>query len=203
MSRGGQPTRRVTASAQRPEILIFVEGLETEERYLNYWARLHRHRVLVRIDQFRGAPLSLVKRAVSAVERGAREAKRGRGKAYDEVWCVFDVDEHPNLDTAKALAAQHGIHLAISNPCLELWFLLHFTDRSAYLDRHAAQRLARGHLNCGKVLTEAALESMAARYDEAVRRAVRLDEKHAGDGSAAGANPSCGLWPLVNRIRGV
>ncbi|WP_436527542.1 RloB family protein [Actinoplanes sp. HUAS TT8] len=193
----------MTSAAQRPEILVFVEGLETEERYLTYWARLHRHRVLVRIDPFRRTPLSLVEHAVTAVQRSTREAKRGKGKGYDEVWCVFDVDEHPHLETAKTLAGQHGIRLAISNPCLELWFLLHFTDRSAYLDRHAAQSLAQGHLKCGKTLSETALELMAARHEDAVRRAVRLDEKHAGDGSPAGANPSSGIWPLVNRIRGV
>ncbi|WP_430780005.1 RloB family protein [Actinoplanes sp. G11-F43] len=190
----------MTTNARRHEILAFVEGRETEERHLTYWARRHRDRVLVTIDPFRGGPLQLVENAVSAKRRDERDAKRGRGKPYDEIWCVFDVDEHPNLGKAISLAEKNRINLAVSNPCVELWFLLHFTNRTAYLDRYSAQRLSRVHLGAGKVLDDTALDALALRHAEATRRARDLDDKHRGDGSPSGANPSSGMWRLVDRI---
>jgi hypothetical protein len=45
---------------------------------------------------------------------------------------MFDRDEHPNFARAIDLADRHGIKLAMSNPCLELWFILHFEDQTAY-----------------------------------------------------------------------
>jgi hypothetical protein len=191
----------VTAAAQRLEILAFVEGRETEERYLTSWHRRHRDRVLLSIDDFRGGPLQLVEHAVQAKARDDKELKRGRGRAHDEIWCVFDVDEHPNLAAAITLAARHGISLAISNPCMELWFLLHFEDCSSYIDRKDAQRRAQKYLRSGKVLTDVALIVLVERHDDAVARAVRLEAKHHGDGSPAGANPSSEVWRLVDRIR--
>ena len=180
---------------------MFVEGLRTEDLYLTYWRRQYRDRVLVEIDPYRGAPMQLVERAVEVQRIEARDAKRGRGRPHDQIWCVFDRDEHPNFDKAVALAARHGINLAISNPCLELWFMLHFEDRMAYIERQAAQRRAEELLGCSKVLTEPALSVLAERYDEARQRAVKLDEKHEGDGSPPGTNPSSGVWCLIDVIR--
>lgn len=145
--------------------------------------------------------MQLVERAVAAQRGEARQGKKERGRAHDQIWCVFDRDEHPNFTEAIGLALRHGINLAISNPCLELWFLLHFEDQTAHLERRAAQGRAESLLGCSKVLTEAALSELAERYDDASVRAVKLDEKHAGDGSPPGSNPSSAVWRLVDVIR--
>ena len=50
---------------------------------------------------------------------------------------------HPNIPQALELARVFGIEVAFSNPCFELWPLLHLEDFGAQLDRHALQsRLA-------------------------------------------------------------
>ncbi|PZS40737.1 MAG: hypothetical protein DLM62_01280 [Pseudonocardiales bacterium] len=94
-----------------------------------------------------------------------------------------------------------GINLAISNPCLELWFVLHFEDQTSYLERYAAQRRAEELLGSSKVLSESALTTLADGYEEARRRAIKLDEKHAGDGSPPRSNPSSAVWRLIDMIR--
>ena len=114
---------------------------------------------------------------------------------------MFDRDEHPNFAQAIDLAEKHGINLAISNPCLELWFILHFEDRTSYLERYVAQRRAEELLGSAKVLTESALTTLADGYDEARRRAIKLDEKHAGDGSPPRSNPSSEVWRLIDMLR--
>ncbi len=180
---------------------MFVEGLRTEEIYLVDWHRRYRDRVTVTVDPFRGGPLQLVKRAIEAQRIEKRETRRGRGRPYDQIWCMFDRDEHPNFVEALQLATDHGIHLAISNPCLELWFLLHFQDQTAFIDRHDAQQRAEMSLQCARTLTPAATEKLAEHYQRARERAIKLDEKHCGDGSTPGSNPSSGVWKVVEAIR--
>lgn len=199
---GGRPTRRVSRAAVRREILVFAEGLRTEEHYLIYWNRKHRESVLVTVDPFRGGPRQLVDRAVAAKIKSEREEKRRKGRAYDEVWCIFDVDEHPALDEVRVIARANGIRLAVSNPCVELWFLLHFEDQTAYIERKAAQSRSADLLGCQKSLDQAALETLDEHFEEARTRAQFLDTKHHGDASPPGSNPSSGVWQLVHSISG-
>ena len=90
--------------------------------------------------------------------------------------------------------------LALSNPCVELWFLLHFEERTAFIDRREAQRRATA-LGCAKVLTLPALDELIDRYDVAKRRAVALAAKHVGDGARKDGNPSSTAWRLIDHIR--
>jgi hypothetical protein len=195
-----RPRRTVGAGPARRELLVFAEGAVTEETYLKYWHRRFRHSVNVEIHEFHGTPAALVKRAATAKTANERAERKGRGRAHDEVWCVFDVDEHPHLADAIDLATAHGICLAISNPCIELWFLLHFTEQTAYIDRHAVQTRAKAVLHCDKDLDEAALGLLAARFPIAKTRARQLDVKHNLDGTPAPGNPSSAAWRIVDAI---
>ena len=201
MSRAGVQRRRPTDAAKRRSILVFTEGSKTEPIYLTHWHRLYRERVIVTVDPFHGTPLRIVEEAVATRTQDLREARRGRGDAYDEYWCVFDIDEHPKVEDAIELAADNGINVAVSNPCIELWFLLHFQDQHSFIDRSQVQRMATEMLCCGKVPTTAALGRLAEHYDQARVRAQKLEEKHRLDGSSPSSNPSSGVWRLIERIR--
>lgn len=163
---------------------------------------MHRERVIVTVDEFHGTPLQLVKTAAAQRSADLRTARRGKGKAYDQYWCVFDIDEHPYVDQALQLAASSQISIAVTNPCIELWFLLHFQDQTADLHRRKAQEISSDLLGCAKVPTAAALTQLVGRYEDARRRAQALDRKHKLDGSPARSNPSSNLWCLVDQIRG-
>jgi len=114
---------------------------------------------------------------------------------------MFDIDAHPNMAEASQKAMANGIGLAISNPCLELWFILHFEDRTAYLSRHDAQSRSSELLACGKNLSRQAMGLLFDQYEDAQARAHRLDAKHEGDGSPARSNPSSSVWALIESIR--
>jgi hypothetical protein len=147
-----------------------------------------------------GDPKALVVRAVALRDAAAVEARRAGDPnlAYDDVWCVFDVDTHPRLTAARAAATEAGIHLAISNPCFELWLLLHFTPHAAHATPAGARRLIRNHLpEYDKHLR---FEDLADGYDDAVKRAEALDRHHASLGQEGG-NPSTGVHRLTERIR--
>lgn len=198
--RKGQPKRHRGSSRQR-SILVFTEGRRTEVDYLVYWRRAYRQYVTVVVSDFHGVPLALVQEAVRCQKVEARNERRSGGNAFDEIWCVFDIDEHPNVPEAKALAGEHGIRLAISNPCVELWFLLHFVDQRAWVDRGKAQSISKKHLAVrNKSIDQTAFEKLREGHEAARDRAVALDVKHIGDGSAAGSNPSSGVWELIESI---
>jgi hypothetical protein len=206
-SRRTRSGRRVVSSApKRYQILVFAEGAKTEECYINHWGRRYREHVIVKIAPHRGtAPMTLVERAIAQRRQDLREARRGQkgqGEAYDEYWCIFDVDEHPQLTEAVAQAVSNGIKVALSSPCLEVWFLLHFEPWTANLDRRDAQRRAKAHLSCReKLLPPEALELLEKRYEIAKQHAQVLDQKHYGDGSAQPWNPCSNVWELVDTIK--
>lgn len=194
------PRRRRSSEPRRKEILVFGEGAVTEEVYIVFYKRRYRRQVLIEIDEFRGTPLALVERAKETKTRAEREERRGRGRAQDAFWCIFDVDEHPNLSQAIEMAEANNINLAISNPCIELWFLLHFKNQTAHIDGHQAQSETRTALGCGKALTDSALKLLAESIDTATDRARKLEIKHRDDGTPAPGNPSSGMWRLMHSI---
>ena len=197
----GAPHRAVTRAAVRKDILVFVEGERTEEDYLVHWHRLHRTSVNVVVDPFHGPPRQLIDRAARAKRTSRREERRGRGRSYDEVWCVFDIDDHPSLNEVETMARDNEISVAVSSPCIELWFVLHFEDQTAHIERTAAQERSRELLGCGKALNEAALAVLEERYEAARQRARHLDEKHHGDGSPRWTNPSSGVWQIIDSVK--
>lgn len=196
--------RKASTNAKRRQLIIFAEGEETEPLYFTHWFRLYRDRVIVKIapHQHTTTPMELVQRAIKQRDQDLREAKRRRGDAYDEYWCTFDVDVHPRLDEALRLAASNDILIALSNPSIELWLVLHFRNQTAYLDSDKAFEMAKGFLGCGKMPTQSALDELVSRYDVAKDRAQQLDKKHEDDGSPPASNPSSGVWRLVDVIRG-
>ena len=197
-----RPLGRASPGGAPRQIAVFAEGKKTEPDYLAYWHRVHRDRVQVTVLGGLGAPMTVVDRAVKQKRSEAREAKRGRGRARDEYWCVIDVDQHANLGPAVEKAIANGISVAVSNPCVELWFILHFQDQAGEIERKRAQAISKKLLKCEKVLDERALQALADRFPEAKARAKTLDDMHFGDGRPARSNPSSSVWKLVDRITG-
>jgi RloB-like protein len=195
--------RRVAVRQPRKTLLIFCEGERTEPEYLDALRREPAVRtaaaVDIRIDPHCAGskPLALVRRAIAA-----REQALLSGGEIDEFWCVFDVEcphPHPGLLEAARLAAGHDIRLAISNPCFELWLVLHFADHSSWLDNDAARRLRRHHDG----QSDKGLDGrryMALRQSAATR-AAQLDRGHARDGSRLpDDNPSSGMHRLIASV---
>lgn len=138
--------RHVATRKTRRTFLIFCEGARTEPEYLEGLRKdpaIHvAAAVQLRVEPGYGRdPRTLVSRAVEA-RRRARE----QDEEIDEVWCVFDVESpkhHPGLLNAIQLAQANDIKLAISNPCFELWLILHFQDHGRALTSDDACRLRR------------------------------------------------------------
>jgi hypothetical protein len=184
----------------RARVLICCEGEVTEPSYLNGLKAELRIR-LVHIEVVPGPsnPKTLVDFAVEKKQAAERDARRERDDniKYDEVWCVFDIDEHEYVPEAKDTAAAHKIKLAISNPCFELWLLLHFQDQRPHIERRQVQSACRGYMP--GYVKEVPLELVFPHHQEAVDRAVALDIWQQ-EQQRPGGNPSTGVYQLTERI---
>jgi hypothetical protein len=183
------PTRRAGVRRARHTLLVYCGGVRTEPEYLDALRLEHRNNaVSVRIVAEGADPERLVRRAA-----GHRDRQPG---GFDEVWCVTDVDEF-DLAPAVTLARRHRVNLAVSNPCFELWLLLHHADCTSHCDGYddVAVRLRKHVRDYDKCRLDFA--TYRDRVDDAVRRARRLDPT----GTAFTANPSTNVWQLVERIR--
>ncbi len=182
-----------------PRILIVCEGTRTEPSYFNELRHTDRIPIDLEISPG-GVPKTLVQRAVELKTAAEKEAKTRKDEnlLYDHVWCVFDIDEHLAVPDAKQQARDNDIELAISNPCFELWILLHFQDQRAHIDRAVVQR------ECAKYLPDyekkVPFAKLHPNYDEAVQRALDLDAWQQTRG-AEGSNPSTGVHKLTERIK--
>jgi hypothetical protein len=189
---------------RRAELRTFVlccEGRLTEPSYFEALRRVVeiRTRSHISIDDraLGSVPLTLVDRALEI----RRENDRS-GIEVDEYWCVFDVEQprhHPNLDVAISRARANGIKVAISNPCFELWLILHFQRQSAGLDNRECESLRRRlDMSRGKELNAALYLPLRAT---AVANARWVTNKHSGDGTAfPDDNPSSTVYELMEAL---
>ena len=107
-----------------PNIFILTEG-ETERIYLNHLKKRGRNYSLHIQSYGRNDPLKMVKRCNEIFRNREMSIRRG-----DHAFCVMDVDNCKDDDFRKALqySERNGIQIILSNPCFEVFFLLHFTD---------------------------------------------------------------------------
>jgi hypothetical protein len=181
---------------------MLTEGRRTEVEYFAKWAAEVRDRVTVDFDPFHGSPMSLVERAAALVEQRQRAIRRGRGDAsFDEIWCVFDRDEHPFVDDALALAQRHQIGIAFSNPCFELWLVLHANDVRRHTERHAMQAMSADlGFTVGKGLHPDAWQKLRSTWEIAAQHSLALEGMHKGNDSPQGSNPSTSVAQIVQSL---
>jgi hypothetical protein len=201
---GGRPLKRKVATRKpRKTLVVFCEGERTEPEYLDALKRQPSVRDVAAVDlrvetgQGGSVPRTLVAMAAEARARAIEEDAE-----IDEFWCVFDVEwpkNHPGLDEAFQQARANGINLAVSNPCFELWLILHFQDHTAWLDNNQARRLRRQvDGSSDKGLEPAKYMSFTA---DAARRAAGLDKRHLRDGTVfPHDNPSSGMHRLLAAV---
>ena len=157
MGKDNQPKHRQAAQLARKagqragydRILIVTEGSKTEPLYLGEIRskfRLNTANVEVQHSQFGTTPLQVVEFAEHLFLNGD-EAREIPKKGFEQVYVVFDRDDHETYHNALAKAAAlngvlcNDLEQAVkfeaiaSVPCFELWLLLHFEDVQAPLHR--------------------------------------------------------------------
>lgn len=133
-----------------------------------------------------------------------RQEKFAVRLAEDQCWAVFDVDHHQDakLSTAAKTATSRGFRLAGSNPCFELWLLLHLTDDISGLasgseSPHGAARACEQRLHETLQVGDPRARGYEKTRIGAARFAV-LDRVQAAIARARALSPATGApWPAA------
>lgn len=118
-------------------------------------------------------------------------AERGCDARVIFVTGEAEVDEHPRISEAEALARGNGVRLAVSNPCFEVWEIAHFLVSSRPMRRDEAQRelsrlLPSYHHDRSPMMNAIALEE---KRGNALANASRCLRDRCAEGCPRG-NPS-------------
>lgn len=117
---------------------IFTEGKNTEPDYFGALCRAFPN-ALIRLEvRHSGDPMKCVEDA----ESKKRQLRRSRNSfdAGDQVCVVFDRDTWACFDDVIARCRRLGILIGSSNPCFELWLILHREEFNKPCDGLQAQR---------------------------------------------------------------
>lgn len=143
--RGWRSDGRSVASrpVQMTRHLIVCEGTETEPRYF---------------EGMKAALGSTNRRKIAVVVRGsgkhtldlfeyAEDLCRYAPEPFDHIWLVFDKDDFPPVDfdlverkCRDASDSSKRFHALWSNPCFEIWPLLHLRYTTAPMDAETCQK---------------------------------------------------------------
>ncbi len=196
MARDHSPKERQRRQLERKQarrtghdrILIVSEGSKTEPAYfreIRAAHRLHTANVEVRPSELGTAPIQVVQYARELFENGDRHRNIQR-RAFEQVYAVFDRDEHDSYFDALNQAAsldgklrndnkQPVIFRAIASiPNFELWLLLHYDDIQAPIHRDDALRRLKQHIPGYEKGAGSAFAITCDRLDIATQRANAL-----------------------------
>ncbi len=199
MGRDNQPKARQLARKDKKEarrssyarILIVTEGSKTEPLYfedIRSAYQLHSANVAVQPGLLGTAPTQVVNYARKLFEEG--DLHRGiRPKSFDEVYAVFDRDEHDSYFEALNLAEALNGKLRNDNnervsfkaiasvPCFELWLLLHYVDIHAPLHRDEVIERLKHRIPDYHKGTRGIFADTRAELNDAILRAQALSAR--------------------------
>ena len=186
--------------------ILFCEGKNTEPAYFRAIERVCTSaQIEVQVEPAAGVPYTIAEKAVARAKSAGLAPRSRRVNSFeesDQVWAVFDRDEHPRFKEAVALCKHGSVNVAHSNPCFELWLLLHVQDHDRYEERSEIQRLL------GKVRPDYVrdggkapdCDDLVTRLERAEQRAREQLTRREDSGDAFG-NPSTTVGHLTYQIR--
>lgn len=165
--------------------LIICEG-ETEVCYINLLKTWYKSPIRI-ISHIEGTKIT-----PSLVEKRTRELKISQ---WDKVhtFLMYDMDVQAINDKLQRCKAE----MLLSNPCFELWLLLHAKDQKTSIDTDAVikelMKCAPMWKNYSKsAFTDTQKSFLNNNTDVAVARAKKLDEFQ---------NPSTGIYKLIEMLK--
>lgn len=177
----GRKIRLSKEKQMKPNFFVFCEG-KTEIAYIKFLRSLYR------------VPIQVIpKKGKSNISKDDIEnSKRDYVTTnQDKTFLMFDLDVAGVLEHLQKVP---DAELLVSNPCVELWFLLHYQEQKSKLtSKKCIQKLQRFTKDYKKgVLSEEEKNVLAANRDVAIKRAKLLEEYD---------NPSTTIYRLLELLK--
>ncbi|WP_019176248.1 RloB family protein [Methanomassiliicoccus luminyensis] len=192
--------RRKQSGRERRKLLYLVcEGERTEPIYFNNFRTPECDFRIIILSDHNNDPIGLVSRAIKVIDDEVFDSEYG-----DQVWCVFDVDQNSDekLQAALGMATDRGISIALSNPCFEIWYYIHFTFCSSKLSRQdLLVKLDNYIKDYNKTMN--VFECTKDMLPMAIKNAKKLNKMHEGAAVAligTGSNPSSQVYRVIETI---
>ena len=203
-----QPQGARTSGARRTDnqevlqrFLIVCEGEKTEPNYFNGF----------RVPQLAVDAvgtgyntLSLVDEAIRLKSEKEAEARQRGISPYDQIWCVFDRDSFPpdSFNSAIRKAEAAGFQVAYTNEAFELWYLLHFDDHRAALQRGQYAVMLKNRLGHEyRKNSQAMYAELLKQQVEAIHRAESLRAEYGTGHNPQQDDPCTTVHLLVKALR--
>jgi hypothetical protein len=178
----GKKARISKGKQMKPNFFVFCEG-ETEIAYVKFLRSLYR------------APIQVIPKKGKSniseefIERSKNEYVR---TGQDKVFLMYDLDVDGILEHLQKIP---NAELLVSNPCIELWFLLHYQEQKLEISSDKCvqkyQKVSKGYKK--GVLSEEEKKVLAENRELAVERAKKLAEYQ---------NPSTMVFRLLEKLNG-
>ena len=200
--------RRKHIAEPEHRFYLYCEGTRTEPAYFRALSRrFNNAQLLIEAIGVGGVVRTVAEQAIECAKAfRARKRRRGGGMSSyeeaDQVWAVFDRNGHPHFREAAAKCRDNQVLVAQSNPCFELWLVLH----SKAYDRPANSSEVQARLH--KLLPEydharspdPNFDRLVAEVEAAEQRAARQLRRRRDEGQPFG-NPSTMVVCLTHAIR--
>ena len=161
----------------RPVMRIFTEGERTEINYVRGYISSY-----LKSKGYTAHDI-IIEQPNDSSPLGLLNAARQSRLPMDEMWIVFDCDQHQHKPETFKGAAEEGIGIAYSSTSFETWILLHFTystrsyrsceELMKVLDRH----YPNGYDKAMNNLFEETAGADHSRLQTAIANAKRLNRE--------------------------
>lgn len=195
-----QKKRGVMNRRQKSLILFGLEGKNKTEK--NYFSNFQQIRGKFIIRWASGNATD----PVGIVENIKRYILKKNLKEGDRAFAVFDMDIDPlkeaAVEKARNLAKGQNIELITSNPCFEVWFVLHFEDSTAsYNSSKDVINKLRTYITSYKK-SDDVFEVLQGRMKDAILRAKKLRAYHKDNKTCklSEQNPVTGVDQVVELL---
>jgi hypothetical protein len=178
----GRKARISKGKQMKPNFFVFCEG-ETEIAYVKFLRSLYR------------APIQVIPKKGKSniseefIERSKNEYVR---TGQDKVFLMYDLDVDGILEHLQKIP---NAELLVSNPCIELWFLLHYQEQKLEISSDKCvqkyQKVSKGYKK--GVLSEEEKKVLSDNKELAIERAKKLVEYQ---------NPSTTVFKLLEKLKG-
>ena len=178
----GRKVRRSKGKQMKPNFFVFCEG-ETEMAYVKFLRSLYR------------APIQVIpKKGKSNISEDfiVKSKNEYVQTDQDKVFLMYDLDVDGMLEQLQKIP---NAELLVSNPCVELWFLLHYQEQKTEISSDKCIKKLQKFSNEYKkgTLSEEEKTFLAEKKDLAIERAKNM---------IGYQNPSSTIYKLLEKLKG-
>lgn len=194
--------RNINSRKSKKVILVAFEGKnKTENNYFSNYRLRDKDYIIKLVPGNETDPINLVNKTIIKVKELGLNLEEN-----DRAYCIFDtdLDERKNMQIIKArkLAKKYHIIMITSNPCIELWFLLHFEYTTAWLSNNdVINKLTKYYPKYEKNIN--IFPEIKDKVSEAIKNAKKLESFQLDNNKIIGmvdANPSTEMYKIVEEL---